>query len=154
MPLEASLTDYILHRDKNFFIGMFLIPVTSLKIDPTLQRPLDEEHLGNIESMYIDGADPRVEKALECIVPQESKNQVADWVEKQDPAKFRMLTPADLLRLDLPELTFPILKGQHRYQVYCSALEQGLIPQDVLHLDCLCVRLFYLGVSSDHRALT
>lgn len=154
MSREVNLCDYILQRDEEFYIGQFLIPVTSLKIVPALQRPYDELHTTHLKPMYTSGFDIRSTKPLECVVPLESKDQLVDWVKGQDHSKFSKHKPADMLRLDLPEITFPIIKGQHRYWAYYDALDKGRLPKDAPNLDCLCVRLYHLGESSGHTTLT
>lgn len=150
MPIHTSIGHYKLQRERDFFVGSFCIPVTSLVIIPSLQRPFDEDHMKKIGPMYTsDGIDNRVPQILECVVLQDHKEQVEEWVKNHPPGPAGLNT-ADFERLELPEVTFPIIKGQHRYKAYQNALELNLIPDDAPHRDCLCVKLYYEGVPGSH----
>lgn len=140
------LCAYAVHREQEYYIGLVFIPVTSLTILRTLQRPLNESHAQACRAMYANQVDMRSTSPLECVVPLESKNLVTNWVKQQDAARLHKLKPEDLPVLDISGVLFPIVKGQHRYEGYCLAFKDGLIPKDAPHPNCLAVRLFHSGV--------
>jgi hypothetical protein len=149
--LQGNISTYALYREQHFFAGLFLIPITSLIILPTLQQPYNEAHARTCKAMYSTQVDVRGTDPLECVIPLASKDLVVNWLKNQDLEKLSNLKPADLLVLDLPEVKFIILKGQHRYEAYHLALEEeGLLPKDAPHPECLGVRLFYSGVYRCH----
>lgn len=153
MSTEGNICDYIIHRDKNFYIGSFLIPLTSLCIIPELQRPYDEAQARKLQGMYTNRVDMRSIDPLECVV-MENRDQFDNWFKDQDHTKLSMLQAADMLKLDLPGIAFPIIKGQHRYKAYLLAQEENLLLEDVPHPDCLVVRLYHLGEPSGSSTLT
>lgn|ERR1700761_517335 len=153
--LEGNICTYALHREQHFYAGLFLIPITSLTLLPTLQRPFDEAHANALKPMYAAQVDVRSTNPLECVVSLADKDLVDSWLQNQDPGKLGKLKPADLLVLDIPGVKFPIVKGQHRYEAYRLILkEEGVLPADAPHPECLGVRLFYSGVCIYHMTST
>jgi hypothetical protein len=149
-----DILSYSLYREQTFFAGVFLIPASSLVILPGLQRLYDEDHAKNCMEMYAADVDVRSGNPLECVIPLEAKDTVSAWLAKQDPTKLGKFQPTDLLVLDVPQISFPIIKGQHRYKAYCLALAaEGVLPQGAPHPECLAVRLFYSGAFFCHAAL-
>jgi hypothetical protein len=155
MSLDQSLSAYALHREQVLYAGFFLIPITSLTIHPSLQRPADDSHIEACKLMYANNVDVRSMNPLECIVPLASENLVVDWVQQQDQEKLSKLKTADLLVMDIPGIQFPIIKGQHRFRAYSLVLEEdGVLPKDAPHPECLSVRLFYSGVCICYATFT
>jgi hypothetical protein len=146
MSFRGDISTYSLYREQTFHVGLVLIPTTSLTVLSTLQRPYNEEHADTIKSMYSNQLDVRSTHPIECVVPLDSKSLIVNWLQNQDQGKLSKLNTADLLILDIPEVQFPIVKGQHRYEAYRLLLnEGGVLPNDAPHPECLAVRLFYPG---------
>jgi hypothetical protein len=147
LELETGLGSYALQREHSLFIGTFLIPISALSIIPALQRECDEVWAKTLETMYSDGADVRRDEPLECVVPLDQKEVMEGWLKGQDALKFNQPHIGDLLLIQLPNLSFPVVKGQHRLKAYCKVREEDGLPKDAPHADCLCVKLYYSGVS-------
>lgn len=146
MSIPGNISIYGLHREQKFYIGLFLIPVTSLTVLSAIQRPYTKAHAEACKSLYSNQVDMRTIKPLECIVPLDSKDSVNKWLQEQDSEGFHKLMPADLLVLSVPDVKFPIVKGQHRYEAYNLCLkEEGILPKDAPHPECLGIRLFHSG---------
>lgn len=147
MSVEPNITVYASKRDKELYIGKLLIPTTSLSIDPSFQRPYSREHAERILPLWDTGdVDHRSTSSLDCVVPIEQQEQVMNWVASQDPEKIKAFNPNSPLVFDLPNCSFPIVKGQHRYKAYCIAIEKHRIPEDAPYPGHLCVDLYYSGV--------
>ncbi|KAH9023023.1 hypothetical protein EDB83DRAFT_2527341 [Lactarius deliciosus] len=130
-------------RDQKFYIGHVLIPTESLKVDPSLQRPLDPDHAKDIMPMYSNDVDLRTHDPLECIVDIGDKDKVEQWIKEQDQSKLTTSLLEDMLVLDLSDTSYIIVKGQHRYRAYCQVMEEAKLPQDFPHPGCLAVNLYH-----------
>ena len=147
MP-ELGICEYIAYREQEFLIGLFLIPISSLHITPQLQRPFDKTHSDDLKQFYNLGSDGRSGDPLDCVVSNADKERFALWLEQQDKSKLVKLKPADLLVIDLSDISFSIIQGQHRLRAYSSVMAEGDLPADAPHPECLCVKLYYLGESN------
>ena len=138
---------YAHKRQKQLYIGRLLIPVTSLCVDPSFQRPYNDAHAHTLLSMYNCDVDQRSLSPLDCVVPLEHKQKVEDWVASLDAGQLTSFNLKEPVLLTLPGCKFPIVKGQHRYRAYCLAMEEDKLPKDALHPGHLYVDLYYLGAS-------
>src|ERR1700691_3473717 len=127
-PLESNIRQYSLLRKEKYYLGRFLISTTSLEVDPALHRPFNAAHAANIKPMYSKGLDNRSADPLECVVRLKDKEKVDEWVKEQDPSKFKQSQPGEMLILHIPDCSFPIIKGQHRYRAYLEVLEENGLP--------------------------
>ncbi|KAH9012917.1 hypothetical protein EDB85DRAFT_2158623 [Lactarius pseudohatsudake] len=130
-------------RDKKFYIGNVLISTESLKVDLSLQRPLDPEHAKELMPMYSNEVDFRTHNPLDCVVDIGDKDKVDQWVKEQDPSKLSTSFLKDMLVLDLSNTSYLIVKGQHRYEAYCQVMKEDNLPQDSPHPGCLAVKLYH-----------
>ncbi|KAH9009307.1 hypothetical protein EDB85DRAFT_2162883 [Lactarius pseudohatsudake] len=103
-------------RDKQFYIGNVLISTESLKVDLSLQRPLDPEH---------------------------ANDKVDQWIKEQDLKKLTTSFLEDMLVLDLSDTSYVIVKGQHHYTAYCQVMKEDNLPQNIPHPGCLAVKLYH-----------
>ncbi|KAI9431151.1 hypothetical protein H4582DRAFT_2085411 [Lactarius indigo] len=143
-PLPLSdVNHYSVFRDHQFYIGRVLISTKSLKVDHAIQRSLDFKHAEDIMPMYSNDIDSRAYDLLDCIVPLDVKDKVDLWVKEQDPVRLSASLIENMLLLDLPNTSFPIVKGQHRYNAYCKVMEENKLPEGAPHPGYLAVKLYH-----------
>ena len=142
----CNIVQYSEQRKKQYYIGQVLIATTALHIDTTLQHPFDKAHAVNIMPMYSNDVDMRSADPLECVVLLNDKEKVDQWLKEQDMNKLSQTQPEDMLVLSIPDCSFLIIKGQHRYKAYCQVLEEDGLPKVAPHPGYLPVNLYHSGV--------
>src|SRR5258708_32579386 len=143
-----SISQYSNEHRKKYYIGRVLIPTTSLRVEVTIQRPFDDAHASSIKPMYANDIDTRSIDPLECVVPLEFKDKLDQWVAEQDSSLLSKTQPEDILVLSIPNCSFLIIKGQHRYRAYCQVMEENNLPKNALHPGHMSVELYHSGESA------